>query len=51
MRAAFIKTLVEIAEKDPRVTLLTGDLGYMALEPFSEKFPDRFLMWEWRNRT
>jgi transketolase len=42
MRAAFIKTLVEIAEKDPRVTLLTGDLGYMALEPFSEKFPDRF---------
>ena len=22
--------------------LLTGDLGYMALEPFSERFPDRF---------
>ena len=42
MRGAFIKTLVELAERDPRILLLTGDLGYMALEPFSEKFPDRF---------
>lgn len=23
--------------------LLTGDLGFMALEPFSERFPDRFI--------
>ncbi len=22
--------------------LLTGDLGFMVLEPFSERFPDRF---------
>jgi transketolase len=42
MRSAFIKALVEIAEKDARVLLLTGDLGYMAVEPFTEKFPDRF---------
>lgn len=42
MRGYFIKTLVEIAEKDSRVVLLTGDLGYMALEPFTEKFPERF---------
>jgi transketolase len=42
MRGTFIKTLTEIAEKDPRVVLLTGDLGYMALEPFAEKFPERF---------
>jgi len=43
MRAAFVRTLSEIAASDDRVLLLTGDLGYMALEPFSERFPDRFL--------
>ncbi|MCI0555252.1 MAG: 1-deoxy-D-xylulose-5-phosphate synthase, partial [Anaerolineae bacterium] len=43
MRAAFIKTLVEIAEKDSRIMLLTGDLGYGSVEPFSERFPQRFL--------
>lgn len=42
MRAAFVQTLTEIAEADPRVVLLTGDLGYSVLEPFAEKFPDRF---------
>jgi len=42
MRAAFVRTLVELAERDPRIILLTADLGYMALEPFSDKFPDRF---------
>jgi transketolase len=41
MRAAFVKTLVEIAEEDPRVMLLTGDLGFMALEPFFDRFPSR----------
>jgi transketolase len=43
MRKAFVRTLSEIAAADPRVLLLTGDLGYMALEPFIERFPDRFL--------
>jgi transketolase len=43
MRASFIKTLAEVANDDPRVMLLTGDLGFMAIEPFSEAFPDRFL--------
>ena len=43
MRKAFTRTLVELAEADPRIMLLTGDLGYMALEPFSERFPDRFV--------
>jgi transketolase len=42
MRATFAKTLAELAELDPRILLLTGDLGYMALEPFADKFPDRF---------
>ena len=43
MRGAFAKTLTELAEKDERIYLLTGDLGYMALEPFAEKFPQRFI--------
>ena len=42
MRAAFATTLAELAERDQRILLLTGDLGYRALEPFSERFPRRF---------
>jgi transketolase len=42
MRAAFIQTLTRLAENDGRVVLLTGDLGYMALEPFANRFPKRF---------
>jgi transketolase len=43
MRRAFVGTLTELAAGDPRVLLLTGDLGYMALEPFFERFPGRFI--------
>ena len=42
MRGAFATTLAELAETDPRILLLTGDLGYMALEPFADRFPKRF---------
>jgi transketolase len=42
MRAAFAQTLTALAERDPRILLLTGDLGFMALEPFAERFPGRF---------
>jgi transketolase len=42
MRQIFIKTLVELAEKDERIVLLTGDLGFMSIEPFSDRFPSRF---------
>ena len=43
MRRAFVKTLAELAKKDKRIYLLTGDLGYRALEEFAKKFPDRFI--------
>lgn len=43
MRATFIRTLVEMADDDPRIMLLTGDLGFTVVEPFAERFPDRFL--------
>ena len=42
MRGAFVRTLMGLAERDPRILLLTGDLGYTVLEPFAERFPDRF---------
>ena len=43
MRTAFIETLVELAASDPRIWLLTGDLGYSVLEPFAAAFPERYL--------
>ncbi|MGH2981774.1 MAG: transketolase family protein [Solirubrobacterales bacterium] len=42
MRGAFIDALVEVAEDDDSVALLTGDLGFSVLEPFAERFPSRF---------
>jgi transketolase len=42
MRRAFAETLAELAQEDPRILLLTADLGFRALEPFAEKFPKRF---------
>src|SRR6187549_453839 len=42
VRRAFIRTLVDLATEDERILLMTGDLGYMAIEPFAERFPQRF---------
>jgi transketolase len=42
MRLEFVKTLLEMAEEDARILLLTGDLGFLVLEPFRDRFPDRF---------
>jgi transketolase len=42
MRAAFITTLMQLAENDERIVFLTGDLGFSVLESFSTKFPNRF---------
>jgi transketolase len=42
VRRAFVETLAEVAARDPRVLLLTADLGFNALEPFADRFPDRF---------
>ena len=43
MRNAFVKSLVEAAQKDLDIFLITPDLGFAVLEPFVEEFPDRFL--------
>ena len=43
MRSAFFHTLVDLAEQDERIHLLVGDLGFGVVEPFAQRFPDRFL--------
>ncbi|MGD0091426.1 MAG: transketolase C-terminal domain-containing protein [Planctomycetota bacterium] len=43
MRTAFMETLVELAEADERIFLLTADLGWTVVEKFAARFKDRFL--------
>jgi transketolase len=43
VRGAFIQSLVELAARDERVVLLTGDLGFTVVEDFAQRFPDRFI--------
>ncbi len=43
MRKEFLEELVALAEADERVMLLTGDLGFMVLEDFQKRFPERFV--------
>lgn len=42
MRDTFVATLIELAENDPNVHLITGDLGFGVLKPYWERFPDQF---------
>jgi transketolase len=43
VRTAFVETLMELAEEDERVFLLTADLGWSVLERFASRYPRRFL--------
>jgi transketolase len=43
VRTAFIKVLVELAAADERIWLLNADLGYSVLEPFRDRFPERYV--------
>jgi transketolase len=43
MRDQFVQALSELAEGDPRVMLLTGDLGFGVLDQFAERFPTQFV--------
>ena len=38
MRTAFIDALFELAAGDRRVMFLTGDLGFMVVEKFAERW-------------
>ena len=43
MRTAFLKALEEEAARDERINLVVGDLGYSVVEPFMNRYPDRFV--------
>lgn len=43
MRNAFIDELVNHASVNDRVALVVGDLGYSVVEPFADRFPERFI--------
>ncbi len=43
MRRAFSDTLVALAEENPRVMFLTGDLGFQVFDDFKLKFGPRYL--------
>ncbi|MEI6632904.1 MAG: transketolase C-terminal domain-containing protein [Chlamydiota bacterium] len=42
MRKQLAATLLDLAGRDPRIVLLTADLGFMVLEEFAAAYPDRF---------
>ena len=43
MRDTFVRTLIEEAKKDPRIVLITGDLGFGVLKPYWEQLPNQFI--------
>ena len=43
MRNAFIDELVALAAVHPQIALVVGDLGYSVVEPFADRFADRFV--------
>ena len=43
MRNAFARTMTELAGQDPRVVLLSGDIGNRLFDDYKGAFPDRFL--------
>jgi len=43
MRNAFIEELVALAAVHDHIALVVGDLGYSVIEPFADRYPDRFI--------
>lgn len=43
MRDRFIQTLSSLAEQDPRIMLITGDLGFAVLDEYRRRFPRQFI--------
>jgi transketolase len=43
MRDSFTARLEELAASDPRIVLITGDLGFGVLDRFEKKFPKQYL--------
>lgn len=43
MRKPFITTLTELAERDPQIIFIIGDVGFSFCENFIRRFPKQFL--------
>lgn len=43
MRDEFVRKLIEIADQDRNLMLITGDLGFGVLTKFAERFPSQFV--------
>ena len=43
MRDTVIRELIALGQEDPRLELITGDLGFGVLRPFWETLPDQFI--------
>jgi len=43
MRRAFAEILIEMAEKDPRLVFITGDLGFQVFDEFQARFGPRYI--------
>jgi len=43
MKKAFCNTLIDLGKSNNRIFLLVADIGYRAVDPFAEVFPDRFI--------
>jgi transketolase len=43
MRKPFLETLTKLAESDPKVIFIIGDVGFSFVEAYKEKFPNQFL--------
>ena len=43
MRDAFVRALLREMDRDARIVLITGDLGFGVLRPVKERFPDRLI--------
>lgn len=43
LRKPFLEKLTELAERDPKVIFITGDVGFSFVEEFKERFPNQYL--------
>ena len=43
MRRTFGRIISELAEKDKKIYVLVGDIGYRVFDEFREKYPNRFI--------
>lgn len=43
MRRRFGKIITELADKDPYIYIIVGDIGYRIFDEFRKKHPDRFI--------